>query len=119
MADIDPNKTESTESEEQPSYPPASVEKRIAAWMGIVYALMFFFIITFSMYRPGRSLAGTFSLFLVPVAIAAIIVVIYRQVKGTAPGGLVSTILIVIICLAVAAFGLFLGLPPLLAALAG
>ena len=47
MAEMDPNKIESTESEEQPSYTPASVEKRIAAWMGIVYALMFFFIIIF------------------------------------------------------------------------
>ena len=44
MAEIDPNRT--TEHEEQPSYTPASVEKRIAAWIGIVYALMFFFIIT-------------------------------------------------------------------------
>lgn len=119
MADIDPKKTESTESKEQPSYTPASVEKRIAAWMGIVYALMFFFIITFSMYRSDRSLAGTFPLFLVPVAIAAVVVMIYRLVKGTAPGGLVSSILIMIICLAVAGFGLYLGLPPLIFALAG
>ena len=119
MADMDPNKTESTESEEQSSYTPASVEKRIAAWMGIVYALMFFFIITFSLYHPDLSLKGTFPLFLVPVAAAAIAVTIYRQVKGKAPGGLVTTVIVVIICLAAAAAGLFLGIPPLAAALAG
>ena len=119
MADIDPKKTESTESEEQPSYTPASVEKRIAAWMGIVYALMFFFIITFSMYRPDRSLSGTFPLFLVPVAVAAAIVVIYRQVKGTSSNSLASMVLIVLICIAAAAFGLILGLPALVAAFAG
>ena len=119
MADMDPNKTESNESEEQSSYTPASVEKRIAAWMGIVYALMFGFIITFSLYRPDRSLKGTFPLFLVPVAIAAIAVAVYRQKKGTAPGGLPTTIFIVILCLAAAAAGLFLGLPPLAAAFVG
>ena len=116
MADMDPNKTESTESQEQSSYTPASVEKRIAAWMGIVYALMFGFIITFSMYRPDLSLKGTF---LVPVAAAAIIVTVYRQKKGTAPGGLPTTIFVVILCLAAAAVGLFFGLPPLAAAFAG
>lgn len=117
MADTDPNRT--TESEEQSSYTPASVEKRIAAWMGIVYALMFCFIITFSMYRPDRSLAGTFPLFLVPVAVAAVIVAIYRQVKGTAPGGLPTTIIVVILCAAAAAIGLWLGVPVLAAAFAG
>ena len=119
MADMDPNKTESTESQEQSSYTPASVEKRIAAWMGIVYALMFFFIIPFSMYHPDLSLKGTCPLFLGPVAVAAIVVAIYRQVKGRAPGGLPTTIVAVILCLAAAAIGLFLGIPPLAAALVG
>ena len=117
MADVDPNRT--TESEEQSSYTPASFEKRVAAWMGIVYALMFLFIITFSMYRPNSSLAGSFPLFLVPVAVAAIIVAIYRQVKGTAPGGLPTTIIVTVLCLAAAAVGLWLGVPVLVSAFAG
>ena len=117
MADVDPNRT--TESEEQSSYTPASFEKRVAAWMGIVYALMFLFIITFSMYRPNSSLAGSFPLFLVPVAVAAIIVAIYRQVKGTAPGGLPTTIVVTILCLAAAAVGLWLGVPVLVMAFTG
>lgn len=98
---------------------PASVEKRIAAWMGIVYALMFFGIITFSLYCPGRSLAGTFPLFLVPVAGAAGAIAAYRQAKGTAPGGIVLTIIILLLCAAGAALGLLLGVPALAAALAG
>ena len=106
------------EAEEKEPFVPASVEKRIAAWMGIVYALMFFGIITFSLYCPGRSLAGTFPLFLVPIAGAAAVTSIYRQVKGTAPGGLALTLVIVVICAAAAAFGLLLGLPALIAALA-
>lgn len=116
MADMDPNKTE---SQEQSSYTPVSVEKRIAAWMGIVYALMFFFIITFSMYHPDLSLKGTFPLFLVPVAAAAIAVTIYRQIKVKTYSGLATAVVVVIICLAAAAVGLFLGIPPLAAALAG
>ena len=117
MADVDPNRT--TKSEEQPSYTPASVEKRIAAWIGIVYALMFFFIITFSMYRPDRSLAGTFPLFLVPVAIGIIILSIYKQCKGTARGGLPTTVVVILICLAAAVIGLWLGVPVLAIALGG
>lgn len=117
MADVDPNRT--TESEEQPSYTPATVEKRIAAWIGIVYALMFCFIITFSMYRPDRSLAGTFPLFLVPVAIGIIILSIYKQCKGTARGGLPTTIVVVLICLAAAFIGLWLGVPILVIAFGG
>ena len=117
MAEIDPNRT--TEHEEQPSYTPASVEKRIAAWIGIVYALMFFFIITFSMYRPGRSLAGTFPLFLVPVSVGIIILSIYKQCKGTARGGILSAVVVILICLAAAAIGLWLGVPVLAVALGG
>ena len=117
MADVDPNRT--TESEEQPSYTPASVEKRIAAWIGIVYALMFFFIITFSMYCPDRPLAGTFPLFLVPVSIGIIILSIYKQCKGTARGGLPTTIVVILICLAAAFIGLWLGVPVLAVAFGG
>lgn len=117
MADVDPNRT--TESEEQPSYTPATVEKRIAAWIGIVYALMFCFIITFSMYRPDRSLAGTFPLFLVPVSIGIIILSIYKQCKGTARSGLPTTIVVVLICLAAAFIGLWLGVPVLVIAFGG
>ena len=107
------------EAGEKEPFVPASVEKRIAAWMGIVYALMFFGIITFSLYCPGRSLAGTFPLFLVPIGAAAAVTSIYKQVKGTAPGGLALTIVIVVLCVAAAVFGLLLGLPALLAAFAG
>ena len=117
MSHIDPNHT--TENEEQPSYTPASVEKRIAAWVGIAYALMFGFIITFSMYRPDRSLAGTFPLFLVPVSIGIIVLSIYKQTKGTARGGLPGTIVTTLICLVVAAAALWLGVPVLAVAFGG
>ena len=43
MADSERNQ------EQQPSYTPASFEKRTAAWMGIAYVLMLLFLITFSL----------------------------------------------------------------------
>lgn len=132
MAEVDPNRMEdeqiqtegqapdtTAEPEEKEPFTPASFEKRTAAWMGIAYALMFLFIITFSMFHPDRTLAGTFPLFLVPVAVAAIVIAIYRQCKGTAPGGLPTTIVVVILCAAAAGLGLWLGLPVLIMALVG
>lgn len=117
MAEVDPNRT--PDPEETPSYTPASMEKRIAAWVGIVYALMFCFIITFSMYCPDRSLSGTFPLFLVPVAAGVLVLSLYRQRKGTAPGGLPTTLFLALLCLAAVVLGLLLGLPALIAALGG
>ncbi len=117
MDEFDPKVNQN--EQEQPTYTPASFEKRVAAWMGIVYALMFLFIICFSMYRPDRSLAGSFPLFLVPVAVAAVVVSLYRQVKGTAPGGLPTTIVVVVLCLAAAVIGLWLGVPVLIYAFGG
>lgn len=115
----EPRAPQPEEEPEREPFVPASVEKRIAAWMGIVYALMFFGIITFSLYCPGRSLAGTFPLFLVPVAAAVGVISVYRQVKGTAPGGLALTVVITAVCAAAAAFGILLGGPALASALAG
>lgn len=123
MAEFDPNQNKEPQDQnqepEKETYTPASFGKRVAAWMGIVYALMFGFVITFSMYRPDRSLAGSFPLLLVPVAVAAIIISIYRQCKGIAPGGLPTTIFVVILCLAAAFIGLWLGIPVLVVAFGG
>ena len=57
---------------------------------------------------------GTFPLLLLTVAVAGIVLAVYRQRKGTAPGGIVLTVVIVIICLAAIAFGLLLGVPALI-----
>lgn len=118
MAELDPNRApDSKEPEDTPSYTPASFEKRTAAWMGVAYVLMMLFVITFSIFTGGRQMPGAFPLFLVPVAVALAVIVIHRQVKGTAPGGLLTTILVLICCAAGVVFGLGLGVPALLAAL--
>ena len=97
MADSERNQ------EQQPSYTPASFEKRTAAWMGIAYVLMLLFLITFFIYT-GKEMPGTFPLLLLPVAVAGIVLAV----------GIVLTVVIVIICLAAIAFGLLLGVPALI-----
>jgi 4-hydroxybenzoate polyprenyltransferase len=103
--------------ENEPSYIPASFEKRTAAWMGVAYALMFLFVITFAIFTGGKELPGTFPLFLVPVAVAAAVISIYRQKKGTAPGGIVTTVIVVLCCVFAVILGLAMGIPALASAL--
>ena len=67
MSDSQPN------HQEESSYTPASFEKRTAAWMGIAYVLMMLFLITFYIYT-GKEMPGTFVLFLLPVAVAGIVI---------------------------------------------
>lgn len=124
MSDFDPNLNneapvqEEAPAEEKPSYTPASFEKRVSAWMGIAYALLIMFAVTFAIFTGGKALNGTFPLFLVPVCIAAAVITVYRYCTGEAMynGTLITTILIVLICVAVAAFGLVLGVPALIEA---
>ena len=102
--------------EQQSSYTPASFEKRTAAWMGIAYVLMLLFLITFYIFT-GKEVPGTFPLFLIPVAAAGIVIAVYRQRKGTAPGGIVLTVIILILCAAAIVLGLLLGGPALIHAI--
>ncbi|HIT01289.1 MAG TPA: hypothetical protein IAC21_00475 [Candidatus Enterenecus merdae] len=103
-------------SQQQPTYTPASFEKRTAAWMGIAYALMLLFVTTFYIFT-GKELPGTFPLLLLPVSGAGIVLAIYRQRKGTAPGGIILTVLIILIALAAIVLGLALGGPALIHAI--
>ena len=102
--------------QEESSYTPASFEKRTAAWMGIAYVLMILFLITFYIFT-GKEMPGTFPLFLLPVGVAGMVVAIYRQRKGTALGGTILTVVIVILCAAAILLGLTLGGPAVVHAL--
>ncbi len=121
MAEHDPeleqDLSEEAPTEDKPPYTPASFEKRTAAWMGVAYVLLLLFAITYAIFTGGRALNGTFPLFLIPVAVAAIVVAVYRQRRGAAPGGLPLTIVIVIVCAAAVALGVLLGVPALVYAL--
>ena len=110
--------TQTNESQEE-GYTPASFEKRAAAWMGIAYALMMFFVVNFAIYTGGRELPGTFPLFLVPVSAALAVILIRRLKLRAAPGGTAGGVLGLLLCSAGVIFGLALGIPALLAALQG
>lgn len=103
-------------NDQGPSYVPATFEKRVAAWMGIAYVLMFFFIINFAIYTGGQQLPGTFPLFLVPISVALAVILIHRIKTKTLPGGIAGTVIGLIACAAGLFFGLALGVPALLAA---
>lgn len=102
---------------QKPAYTPASVEKRIAAWMGLGYMLMLLFVLTFSIFTGGKTLPGTFPLLLLPVCAAAAALSIYRQRKGAA--SLPLTVFAVAVCLFGILLGLALGGPALVAAIRG
>lgn len=104
MSDSQPN------HQEESSYTPASFEKRTAAWMGIAYVLMMLLLITFYIYT-GKEMPGTFVLFLLPVAVAGIVIAVYRQRKGTALGGMALTVVIILLCIAAIVLGLAVGVP--------
>lgn len=106
------------ENTQQPDggYVPASFEKRAAAWMGIVYVLMFLFILNFMLFTGGRELPGTFPLFLVPVSVTLAIIILHRMKTRELPGGMAGGAPVLIACAAGAVIGLVLGVPALLAA---
>lgn len=105
---------------EQPNhsgYTPASFEKRVAAWVGIVYMFMLTALVTYTL-ATARSLPGTAPLLLVPVGVGVPFIVVHRQRQGTAPGGLMGSIFMLVACVAAVVLGLWLGVPALLANLA-
>lgn len=102
---------------EQPDnqgYTPASFEKRVAAWIGIGYMLMLMALITYTV-ATARTLPGTAPLLLVPVGLGLPFIVIHRQRQGTAPGGMVVSVFMCVVCVAAVVLGLWLGVPALIA----
>ncbi len=120
----EPQKPKSQEAQGAPenqaqkaAYTPASVEKRIAAWMGLGYMLMLLFVLTFSIFTGGKTLPGTFPLLLLPICAAAAALSVYHRRKGAA--SLPLTVFIVAVCVFGILLGLALGGPALVAAIQG
>lgn len=103
------------EQEDKPTYTPASFEKRVAAWVGVVYMVMLVVGIVILIATHGAGLANTFPLLLPPAAVGAAIIGVYREVKGKNKEGRYFTWALVFLCVAAFAIGVISGLPPLLA----
>lgn len=116
---MDENKEKSTQTpeEEKPSYTPASFEKRVAAWVGVVYMVMLVFAIVILIATGGQGLANTFPLLLPPAAVGAAVIAVHRQKEGKMPEkeGRYFTPAIIFLCFAAVVLGLVCGIPSLLA----
>lgn len=113
--DENKEKQHQPDQEDKPSYTPASFEKRVAAWVGVVYMVMLVIAIVILIATSGKGLANTFPLLLPPAAVGAAIIGIYREIKGKNKEGRYFTWALVFLCVAAFAVGVISGIPPLLA----
>ena len=102
------------EQQEQPSYQPASFERRTVAWVGVAYMVILVFATTY-MISTAQYLSGTAGLLIVPAAVGGGIISLRRfsERKGA------LWILLTALCAAAAAFGLWTSVPALLDHLKG
>lgn len=120
MSDHEPNLNETgseeTGTEPSPAYTPASFEKRVAAWVGVVYMVMLVLSVTY-MIATAKVLTGTAFLLLPPAAVGVAIVAIHRQRTGRSKvnEGKYFTFALVFLCFIAFAMGLVCGIPNLLA----
>ena len=94
----------------------ATPMKRLWAWVGIVYAVAFAFLMTFALAR-GDFPQGLWQLLSAPALAGLGGSVILRHREGKGRGGLVVCILLSGVSFALAVWNLVLGLPVLLAQL--
>lgn len=94
----------------------ASFEKRVAAWVGVVYMVMLVLAMTILIAKSGTGLNGTFPLLLCPAAVGAAIIAVYRKRNGRSVSQeRYFTPALVFLCFLAFVIGLICGLPPLLA----
>ena len=113
MCDNDPKVNAGTEGG-QPSYQPASFNRRVIAWVGVAYMVILVLSTTY-MIATAQSLSGTAGLLLVPAAVGGGVILLRRfaQSKGA------LWLLLTAICCAAAVFGLWTSVPTLLEHLKG
>ena len=114
MSDPNLNGQDESREEKRPSYTPASFEKRVAAWVGVIYMVMLTLSVTY-MIATARVLTGTAYLLLPPAAVGVAVIAIHRQRLGQVSEGRNFTIALVFLCFVAFITGLICGIPNLLA----
>lgn len=111
---MDEQEKQQAEQEDKPSYVPASFEKRVAAWVGVVYMVMIVFAMTYAI-ATGGPLINVQYLLLPPGAVGVFIVAIYRYRRGKIKEGRNFTAALLFLCVIAFLMGLICGVPNLLA----
>ena len=114
-----PQDWEGDRPEEEEDWTPASPGKRILAWTGVVYMVLFVLLNLYPFFNRGEYLYGVFPLMVCPAAVSLFILALHQlrtKSKGT---NRVLMILLAIGCCVMFVLGLKDGLPPLLQALGG
>ena len=104
------------ETEEKPSWTPASPIKRLWAWVGVVYMVIFVLLTTYGLAH-GKYLTGIGSLMLVPALAGAGAAAIVQYRTGGWKGGVGTCILVSGASFVLALTNIIRGLPSLLAQL--
>ena len=84
MSDLERNESEQFEQSEQsgqPTYQPASFQKRVIAWVGVAYMVILVLSTTYMM-ATARTLSGTAGLLVCPAAAGAAVIAIHRYRAG-------------------------------------
>ena len=100
--------------EESSGYTPAPFEKRVAAWVGVIYMVMLTLSVTY-MIATAQVLTGTAFLLLPPAAVGVAVIAIHHYRQGDRK--LAVTVAVTVLCAAVFLLGLAYGIPTLLAQL--
>ena len=104
------------ETEETPSWTPASPMKRLWAWVGVAYMVIFVLLTTYGLAH-GNYLTGIGPLMLVPALVGVGAAAIVRYKTGGWKGGLGTCILVSGASFVLALTNIIRGLPSLLAQL--
>lgn len=104
-------------NQEEQGYTPASPVKRTMAWIALVYVLIFLALTTY-FYFTGTMLGNLGPLLTVPGLVGLGILAIVSH-KSTGSPGRTSVIILVLVCWALAAFTLPLGVMGLLSNFGG
>jgi hypothetical protein len=107
-----------TDQKPAPTYIPASPQKRIWAWVGVVYMVMIVLLFTYSISH-GVNLQGIAGLMLAPAIAGVAATSIYNIRAGQSRYGLAGLLLLLLLCVMGFVACLMQGVPGLISYITG